>query len=250
MVGILVANDNSSAPDGLVSGTMNSFDSSVPVVPFTAEDNSMEGYSEVSVIPPTGTDGFTFTIVNWSYFNWFGSFCRGLDAVAHSGVERLMCPSISSDSLYIINMDDGTLIDKLPLDPGNTGGWGSYPYVSANVNDYTNSSLFNSTNLGVNWTVYTNPSGSSGRGMDVDYSTDLVWETSSSSGVYSFTHLASSGTYYDLSAVIPEQMSGLAVYENGGNHLLIVNTYNSTSAYFFDLILRYLPGHHGIGGEA
>jgi len=237
MIGILAANDNSSAPDGFIPGTLNSFNSSVPVVQSTTVDNSMEGNSGLPSIPPvTGTDAFSFTVVNWSVFNWFGPYCRGLDVVSHGGGDLLMAPSISSDTLYFINFNDGTLNDKIPLDPGNSGGWGSYPYASVNVNDYTNSSIFNSGDLGVSWTPYTNPSGSSGRGMDVDYSTNLVWETSSSDGVYSFAHLASTGTYYDISTYIPEQMSGLAVYDDGGgNHLLIINTYNSGYAYFFDL---------------
>jgi len=236
LVGILAANDNSSAPHGVVPGPMNSSDSGMSFAPFTTVDNSMEGNSQLADIAPVpGTDAFTFTSVNWSSLNWFGSFCRGLDVVNHGGTDMLMSPAVSSDSVYFINFDDGLMNDKLPLDAANTGGWGSYPYGSINVNDYTNSSIFNSTDLGVSWTPYTNPSGSSGRGMDVDYTTSLVWETSSSDGVYSFTHQAATGTFYDISTYIPDQMSGLTVYENGGYHFLIVNTYGSGYAYFFDL---------------
>ncbi len=236
MVGILAANDNSSTPDGFVPGTINSINLNMSVVQPATVDNSMECNSEVPGTPPVaGTDAFAFTMVNCSDFDWFGPYCRGLDVVSHGGGYLLMSPSITSDSIYFINFDDGLLNDKLPLDPANTGGWGSYPYGSINVNDYMNLSIFNSLNLGVSWTAYTNPSGTEGRGMDVDYSTNLVWETSSSSGIYSFSHLASTGTYYDVSAYISEQMSGLTVYDNGGNHFLIVNTYNSGYAYFFDL---------------
>ncbi|MCD4701564.1 MAG: hypothetical protein K8S24_06875 [Candidatus Aegiribacteria sp.] len=238
MVGILVANDNSSAPDGFVPSVVNSSGSSMPVESFTSVDNSMgaNNSEDCAILPvSTGTDAFTFTTVNWSHFSWFGSYCRGLDVVSHSSVEMLMSPAISSDSIYFINFNDGTMNDKVPLDPANTGGWGCYPYGSINVNDYMNNHIYNSTNLGVSWTAYTNPSASYGRGMDVDYSTDLVWETYSSTGVYSFSHLASTGTFYDISAYIPEMMSGLTVYENGGYHLLFINTYNTGYAYIFDL---------------
>jgi len=244
-VAILSANDNSSAPDGFVPENTNSFDSSMPVESFSSVDNSMwvDNSGSRAIVPVlSGTDAYTFTVVNWSNFDWFGPYCRGLDVVSHGGTLMLMSPSISSDSLYFINFSDGVMNGKIPLDPANTGGWGCYPYGSVNVNDYTNSSMFNSTDLGVSWTPYTNPSGSNGRGMDADYTTNLIWETYGSSGVYSFSHLASTGTLYDISTHIPGLMSGLTVYDKGGYHLLFINTYSTGYAYIFDLdnSLNYL----------
>lgn len=241
MFGMLVASDNSSTLDGIIPVNVNSAVSSSSIATFAAYDIPMDdaGVEEEEVFPvPSGTDAFEFTVINTSSVSWIGSFCAGLDDVNYGGTDMLMSPTTFYDSLYFINYADGTKNDALALSSPNTAPWGCYQYEGLNINDYSDSVIYSTTDLGVSWTSYANPAGSIGRGMDFDYENSLVCETCSDQGVYSFSHLSTSGTFYDLSASIPSQLSGLAVYEHDGFHYLVINRYSpgpNASAYFFDL---------------
>ncbi len=238
MIGMVLAgNNNATAPDGFVSGDIDPVYSDISSIICTEDDNTEGEYTfERSTIPITpGTDAFSFVEVNWSFLgSWLGAgnSLRGLDICIYRSTERVMSPR---DSLYFVNLDDGTKVDAIRLDPANSNAYGCYPYGSINVSDWGNSNIFHSSDLGANWTPYANPTGTNGRGMDVDNAASLVWETYSAGSVYSFYHLSPTGTSYDVSDVISDHMSGLAVYENGGNHFLVINTYNSNCAYLFDL---------------
>jgi hypothetical protein len=234
MVGMVTANDNSAAPDGFVPEIGSSVASGVPQI--TVDDGTDGEYitsARTAPYVPSGTDGFTFTVVNWSLVSWLGTGnpLRGLDIVSYSG-ENVMSPR---DSLYIVNIDNGTKIDAFPLASANTYAYGSYPYSSINTNDCSNTNMYNSVNIGASWTAHGNPAGDDGRGMDVNYSTSTVWETYSNQGVYSFSHLSSTGTFHDLSADLPGQLSGLTIYNHGGYNYLVVTAYSYNYAYFFDM---------------
>ena len=87
---------------------------------------------------------------------------------------------------------------------------------------------------GIGWTVYDNPAQDSGRGMDGDHDNGLVWETSSSFGLYAFGPTDSVGTFYDISASIPGQMSGLSVYDSPASSGIAVAFYLTPRVFFFE----------------
>lgn len=234
--GMIVADDTSIVPPGFIPGNIDSYSSNLLIEPHISGDNTCgdlfpDGHSIPSV--PRGTDAFSFSEVNWSPFNLYGAGnpLLGLDMVTWSG-DKVMTPM---DSVYLLNPDDGTKFIALPLDPSNSYPFGCYVYSSINTNDYSNSSIYYTPDIGVTWTTTTNPSGSLGRGMDADFTTGLIWETYYNTGVFSFLHQSSTGTFHDLSAYIPGQLSGLTTYDNGGCKYLVINTYSSNYAYFFDL---------------
>jgi len=242
MVGMVAADNNLTTPDEFIPGNINSADLSTPVT-FNGDatgDNTFEEY--ITLPAPPGADAFTFTVVNCSSVSWLGTATplRGMDIVNLGEAERIMSPV--GDSLYFLDMNDGTRYSACPLDTANEVPFGCYTYSSINVNDRADIVIYRTPNMGVSWLTTVNPAGNYGRGMDVDPSTYLVWETYSSTGVYSFDHLSGTGTFHNISAHVPDQMSGLAVFAFGMYHYLIVNCYNSNYAYFFDLenSLNYL----------
>ena len=139
------------------------------------------------------------------------------------------------DSVYFISLDDGSKLLGTGLHSENDNAWGCYAYYGIAVGDWQDSDLYFTDNMGVTWNTYGNPAGPEGRGMDMDYNTNTVWEACGTSSLYSFAHASGSGTAHDVSSVISDQMSGLAVYNNGDDNWLLVNTYNSDCAYIFDL---------------
>ena len=235
ITGLAAAADYSSAPPGFQPAEVET--APADLSPAVEQVNSSDGEDAGSATAPerpVGGRAYAFNEVNWSLIDWLGGDALlGLDIVSHSGDMYVMTPR--HDSLYFADRDDGSVADKFPLDPANISPFGCYPYGSVNVNDFNNTDLFNSIDLGVSWTAYTNPAGQEGRGMDVDYSTSLVWQTYSTTDLVSFSHLSPSGDFHDVSGVVTDHMSGLAVYENGGDHWLFVTGYNIDWAYIFDL---------------
>ncbi|MBD3277688.1 MAG: hypothetical protein GF388_05260 [Candidatus Aegiribacteria sp.] len=203
-----------------------------------ASDPADTGGARTSSVS-SGTDAFTFTEVDTHLVNYIGQWARGLDDVLHTDW-MLMTPNTASDSLLFIDYY-GSVSDKFPLN--NSGAWGCYvygtvSYGSVNVNDYGVDYIYNSVNQGTSWAAYDNPAESDGRGMDVDGG-GTVWETGNYDGVYSFSHLSPTGTYYDLSAVIPSLLSGLEAYDEEGDNYLFLNIYSPDAgeacAYIFDM---------------
>lgn len=237
MVGMVAADYTSVTPDGFIPDANVPAVSSVTVL--TTDMDNSEGensYSTVTELEPP-LDGFAWTEVNWSHLAWLGgSSLRGLDYCGYSGGYYIMSPR--DGWLYIIKMTDGTKYDEIPLAAANGSPYGSYPWSSVNVNDWVDNVIYHSTDLGVTWSTVTNPTGNNGRGMDCDYDGNLVWETYSSSAIYSFTTGSTSGTAYDVSGSIPSQMSGLATFEYNGETWLAVTCYNSPNSYFYQV----LPG--------
>ena len=187
----------------------------------------------------SGTDAFTFTEVDTHLVNYIGQWGRGLDDVLHTDW-MLMTPKTDSDSLLFIGYN-GSVSDKCPLD--NALAWGCYvygtvSYGSINVNDAGSDYIYNSVNQGSSWTAYDNPAENDGRGMDVDGG-GTVWETYKDDGVYSFSHLSPTGTFHDLSAVIPSTLSGLEAFDEEGDNYLFLNIYSPDAgeacAYIFDM---------------
>ena len=235
ITGIAAAADNASAPPGFEPSEVETApaDLSPAQQQLTGTDGENSGYSGLPE-RPAGGRAYAFLEVNWSVIGWLGGDALlGLDEVSHNGDMYIMTPR--GDSLYFADRDNGTLADKLPLDPANSTPFGCYPYGSVNVNDFNNNNIFHSTDLGISWTTYTNPAGEEGRGMDVDYTEGLVWQTYDDTDLISFSHLSPTGDWHDVSSVVGGQMSGLAIYENGGDHWLFVTGYNLNWAYIFDL---------------
>ena len=233
MVGMVAADYTSAAPDGFIPDVTVSSVSSATVTP-TELDNSEGEYSHSTVtVTEPSTDDFTWSLVNWSSVSWLGAGnpLRGLDYCGYSDGYYIMSPR--DGFLYIINMSDGTKHDEIPLDAANAYAYGSYPYSSVNVNDWVDNVIYHSPDLGVTWSTVTNPTNAEGRGMDCDYTAELVWETCDDYAIYSFTHGSTSGTAYDVSGSIPSQMSGLATFEYGGDTWLAVTCYISPNAYFY-----------------
>lgn len=243
IVGMVAADYTSAAPDGFIPDVTVSSVSSATVLP-TDLDNSEGEYSHSTVtVTEPSSDDFTWNLVNWSSVSWLGAGnpLRGLDCCNYGGGNYIMSPR--DGFLYMINMSDGTKYDEFPLDAANSYPYGSYPLASVNVNDWIKDVIYHSTDLGATWSTVTNPTGSNGRGLDCDYSAALVWETYINSAIYSFVHGATSGTAYDVSGSIPDQMSGLATFEYNGDTWLAVTCYNSPNSYFYQVrpgVLSYM----------
>ncbi len=177
--------------------------------------------------------------IEWYSLGSIGlSLCCGLDYAIHSTGDVITCTHPDDDRLYFLDLDTLAIEDSWDLHTSNTNAFGNFVGGGMYLNDWANTDYFHGT--GGPWTVYANPAGNSGRGMDYDYThTSLVWQAHSDlgGGVYSlvsFTRGATTGTWYDISAYIPDQMSGLAVFDSEGRTGIAVNVYHVPEIFFFE----------------
>ena len=230
------AGENSIVPPGPEPGFIETESSDITTTCSQLISNS-DGENDSSSdnpVVPAGSRAFSFSGLNCFSVDWLGAGnpLRGLDHVIFFSDDAVMSPR---DSVYFISLDDGSKLLGIELDSENETTWGCYACAGIAVGDWQDNTLYFTENMGITWNTFGNPAGSEGRGMDMDYYTFTVWETHGSTTLYAFDHSSPVGTAYDVSSVIADQMSGLAVYNNGDDNWLLVNTYNSDCSYIFDL---------------
>lgn len=194
---------------------------------------------EGSVSPGSGsggTDDYIITELN-SFTPGYVTNIRGID---FDEPDALFFVSGAEYKFYKCSADDGSYLSDWDLDPGNGSPYCMVNSITyANVNDYSDTIIYYFDGGG--WDTYANPTSFDGRGMDYDGS--YIWEAYSSGGygVYQFDDSGSvQGSW--LLPEIPGQLSGLAVFDSGGNVGIAVTCYNTHNMYFyeFDGTMTYL----------
>ena len=159
--------------------------------------------------------------------------CLALDFVSYHGTDEVSFTSNFDGKVFFADPDSGAELSSFTLNPANNGAFGNHEWNGMFFNDWSQWDRYFTDSDGIGWSTYDNPASNLGRGMDFDSVNQLVWETYSSTGLYAFGPTNSSGTFFDLSAWITSQMSGLAVFPDGAGTGIAVASYSSPQILFF-----------------
>ena len=120
------------------------------------------------------------------------------------------------------------------MSPNNNSAYGiividDYPIMTLYFNDYTNTNIFYTEDLGMTWITFSNPAGTNSRGMDHDGS--YFWISHVPNGIHRFQP-GGVDDYMELSE-ISGQISGLTVFPYEGDTGIAVTTQFSSNIYMY-----------------
>ncbi len=158
----------------------------------------------------------------------------GLDVIENpSGSEvTIMGTNNTDDAVYFYTVS-GMVTNTMPLDPLNGSCFGVVFDLEESIlhtNDWEQTDLFCSDDMGSTWSTVQDPSGNAGRGLDFDG--EYYWTTNGYSGLFQF----SPGYPPTQNLVLPEiydQLSGLTVFPFEGGTGIAVTTYSDHNIWFY-----------------
>lgn len=179
------------------------------------------GLLALMLSPVPGQDWISFSVVG-------GFTVPGIENAM--GIEGYLTQIILTDpledSLYVFS-STGTLLNSQPIDPGCSEVYGLCfsPFGTDDYwtfNDAGSSYLWRVDSPG-SWTFFTNPAGSSGRGMDFDHYYDDIWQVAcdGSNSVWRIEPDGSFSYQYAIDEVSGE-IAGIAAFQDSTDVYLVV----------------------------
>jgi hypothetical protein len=195
------------------------------------------GPSTAPGAPAPGRADITITQVN-TYTVTLGGNPRGCDFADTAGY--LLVTDYTSDLIYALNPDNGTVMTSIPCPAGvpdvlgvvyeQTPG-GNAIYIN-NWNTVTDIHKYN----GTSWSTVTNPVTGEPRGMDQDED-GMIWcSEAASRKLYRFNTSGGDVTSWTLADLPASYSCACAVFPYNGNVGILVGGYTYGSFYFFECV--------------
>ena len=184
--------------------------------------------------PPAGGDAFSLTLVNTISVP-SASHILGINM--QSGSNEFGMIDNTSDFIRGINCETGAEVWTVEINYGATmqkiGTAHDWPPA---YGWYLNGWSDSDTHFfeGGTWSVpFSNPAGTSGRGMSYDANSGYLWETYTSGASYMLYRIAGDGSSTSYPVTSSGQLSGVATFPNG-NLRLVFTAYYDPSFYFYE----------------